>query len=149
MESISLLAEIKQKAAELPRYVEVPDALVAPWNLDATTPIELRIEGGKPVRRTLKKWGKGRPVWFFELTKPMCKKGNIETGDMVEFSLTLADDSTAAEIEAILKTNLEAQIKWDTMTPSMRRMINENVLEGKRADTRQRRARKFLGGEPE
>ncbi len=145
MSQISILAEIKRKAAELPRYIEVMEESIEHWNLEATTPIEIQIEGAEPVRRNLKRWGKGRPVWFFELTNPMCKKAGVDTGDTVEFTLALADNSIAAEIEAILKTNLQAQINWDEMSDSKRRMFNEIVLEGKKAETRERRARKALG----
>ena len=133
MSKISLLAEIKRKSADLPRYVEVAEEILEPWNLEGTTPIELQIEGGEPVRRSLKRWGKGRPVWFFELTNPICKKAGVDTGDTVEFTLALADNSIAAEIEAILKTNLQAQLNWDEMSASKRRMFNEIVLEGKKA----------------
>ena len=146
MDSISILAEIKQKSADLPRYVEIADEMIDLWGLEGTTPIDVQIEGGNSDRRSLKRWGKGRPIWFFELPATLCKREKLETGDMVEFTISLADNSVADEIQAILENNLEAQIKWDTMTASLRRMINENVLEGKRPETRERRARKFLGG---
>ena len=145
MSKVSILAEIKRKSAELPRYVEVTAETIAHWHLEGTTPIEIQIEGGEAIRRNLKQWGKGRPVWFFELTNPMCKKAKIDTGDTIEFTLTLADNSIAAEIEQILKTNLDAQVKWDEATPSQQRMINEHVLGAKQPATRERRARKALG----
>ncbi|MEM8862698.1 MAG: YdeI/OmpD-associated family protein [Chloroflexota bacterium] len=144
-QSIMILAEIKQKMATLPRYVEVDEEKLATWGLEGTTPIEVKIEGHQPVLRNIKRWGKKRPVWFFELTAAMCKHAKIDTGDTIEFTLTKIKDEIAAEIQTILETNLAAQDKWDKTTPSQRRMINDHVLGAKQAATRLRRARKVFG----
>ncbi|MEM9773800.1 MAG: hypothetical protein AAF902_04415, partial [Chloroflexota bacterium] len=129
--SIRILAEIKRKAVQLPRFVEVDASAIVAWQLEGTSPIMVQIEGNEPVRRNIKPWGKDRSVWFFELTELMSKKTNVDTGDTVEFTLTKLEDTLAAEIEEIITTFLEAQIKWDEMTISQRRVLNEHILSGK------------------
>ena len=144
-DSIKILAEIKRKAAELPRFVEIDESMLANWALEGTSPILVQIEDSESFRRSIKPWGKGRLVWFFDLTESMCKKTNVDTGDTIEFTLTKIENTLAAEIEEIIATNLEAQIKWDEMPAGRRRMINEHVISGKQAATRVRRAKKMFG----
>ena len=73
-------AAVERKAETLPRYVVVPAEVVEPWGLDGTTPVDVTL-GDSPIgRRSLKRWGGGRKVWFFDLTEKQCAPAGGATG---------------------------------------------------------------------
>jgi hypothetical protein len=135
--------ELRRKAPQLPCYVEVPAALVAPWKIAATTVVDASINGVAIGRRTLKPWGDGKR-WFIELTGPHCRKLGIETGDDLELRLERADETPPAELLAVLEASAGANQRWQRMSPSQRRVVCEQVRAAKRPDTRRSRASRFL-----
>lgn len=145
MHKMTHLLEIRRKAAGLPRFVVLENGEVDAWQLTGTTPVMVAIEDGQPYRRALKRWGKGTSWWFVDLTEEMCRRSAVETGDVVQVEITQLESTTAPEILAILAESLDAQVRWDELTPGRKRMLNEHVMAAKQAATRVRRARKAFG----
>ena len=145
---IELPAEIERKDKALPRFATFPLESVAAWALSGTTSVEVAINGTAVGRRNLKKWGKGRDVWFVDLPDRLCAQAGVETGDQAQITLRLAADDTPAELQALIKKNVKARAAWEQRTPSEQRMLRDHILEAKRPETRERRARKALLGKP-
>ena len=135
---------MERKADGLPRYVVVPAELVAPWKLEATTPVEVTLGDVSVGRRSLKRWGGGRDVWFFDLTEKQCARAGVATGDRVLVGLGRASDEPPAEVADLLERDPRARAAWEALTPGRRRMLCEHVREGKAPETRARRARAGL-----
>ena len=134
-----------RKAEPLPRYVVVPAEVVEPWGLDGTTPVDVTL-GDSPIgRRSLKRWGGGRKVWFFDLTEKQCATAGVDTGDVVRVQLERASDEPPAEVLELLERDPRARGAWQALTAARRRMLCEQVREARAPATRDRRARRGLG----
>jgi hypothetical protein len=140
---VNLSCQIERKAQRLPRFVVVPAHLLEGWKLDGTAVVEATINGIAVGRRSLKKWDSDR--WFVELTDAMCKHVGVDTGDRVTLSLHPASDKLPDELTTALAESRRAQTAWAKLTPAQRRMLREEILAAKSADTRRRRAERALG----
>ena len=136
---------VERKADTLPRYVVVPAELVEPWKLESTTPVEVTLSETPIGRRSLKRWGRGRDVWFFDLTEKQCASAGVDTGDLVRVELKRASDEPPAEVIELLENDPRARAAWDALTKARRRMLCDQVREAKAPATRTRRARRGLG----
>jgi hypothetical protein len=114
------------------------------WNLEGTTPVEVVIDGTNVGRRNLKYWGKGRDCWFIDLTYPICKQANVDTGSLIRLQLERTSQDLPVEISELLASSKKARRAWDGRTPGRRRMLVDYVLSAKQAATRARRAAKAL-----
>jgi hypothetical protein len=144
---LQLRATIERKDPSLPRFVVVDSSRLKSWKLDGTTPVEVVIEGTAVGRRNLKRWGKGRDCWFMDLTGPICKRANVDTGDRVRLKLRRVSHALPVEITELLARNAHARRTWEGQPPGRQRMVAEYVRSARRPDTRARRAAKALLGE--
>lgn len=138
---------VERKAGSLPRFVVVPAEVVAPWDLEGTTVVEASLDGVPIGRRTLKHWGRERDVWFVDLTGAQCERAGVDTGDAVVLELRRADEGPPPEIARRIEADPSARRRWESLTPSRRRILAEHVRSAKKAETRERRARKALEGD--
>lgn len=86
---ITFTARILRKQDDLPRYV-----VIRPEHLpgrSAAFPATVTLNGAGPFPRSIRPWGKGSDVFFFNLTGPQCRKAGIDTGDLCEVTILPAD----------------------------------------------------------
>jgi Bacteriocin-protection, YdeI or OmpD-Associated/Domain of unknown function (DUF1905) len=140
---VNLWCRIERKAQQLPRFLVVPAHLLKGWRLSGTTVVEASINGIAVGRRSIKNWDDDR--WFVELAKPMCERAGVDTGDRVNLSLRLASDELPDELTTVLTESRRAKAAWATLTPAQQRILREEVVAAKSADTRRRRAERALG----
>ncbi|MFT4011959.1 MAG: hypothetical protein QM682_00910 [Paracoccus sp. (in: a-proteobacteria)] len=76
---ISFLARILRKEEFLPRYVVVRSEYMR--GRTVTFPADVRLNDTGPFRRSIRPWGKGSDVFFFNLTAPQCSKAGLGTND--------------------------------------------------------------------
>lgn len=84
------MAKIQRKAPKLPRFIVVPSALVSDWGVEQNVTIVGELNGVNLGRRSLKRWDADR--WFIQVPEPVCKKANVDTGDMVTVTMQIAED---------------------------------------------------------
>ena len=135
--------ELKRKALQLACYIEIPQALVAAWDIAATTVVEATANNTPIGRRTLKPWGDGER-WFIELTGMHCKQLDVAVGDRIDLSLTRADETPPRELLDVIETSSIAKSRWQKLTAAQRRMLSEHVRDAAREPTRVKRARQAL-----
>ncbi|MFN0058442.1 MAG: YdeI/OmpD-associated family protein [Planctomycetota bacterium] len=140
---VNLLCDVDRKDRRLPRFMVVPARLLDAWKLDGTAIVEATVNGVEVGRRSLKKWNDDR--WFVELPQPLCDRAEVDTGDRVNLSLRLASEKLPEELATLLANSRPAQAAWAKLTPAQQRMLSEEVLAAKSADTRRRRAGRRLG----
>lgn len=82
MAAIQFAARILRKQPDLPRYIVVPGELVT----DRTGSFAARVSlnGSVPFERTIRPWGKGADVYFFNLAQLHCRAAAADTGDRCE-----------------------------------------------------------------
>jgi bacteriocin resistance YdeI/OmpD-like protein len=144
-EPIRLRGELKRKALQLACYIEIPQTLVAPWGIAATTVVDATANGQAIGRRTLKPWGDGKR-WFIELTGVQCRQLAVSLGDRVDLSLTRADETPPPELLDIIETSSVAKSRWQKLSTAQQRMLSEHVRGAAREPTRVKRARQALIG---
>lgn len=72
-------ARILRKETFLPRYIVVKPEHVA--GRTAAFPADVMLNDAGPFRRTIRPWGKGSAVFFFNLTAPQCAMARLDTND--------------------------------------------------------------------
>lgn len=143
-QSIEVSAVVERKQDDLPRFVVVPSAALAPWRRSGTTVVEVCINETPVERRTIKQWDAGR--WFISITASDCRRLGIDTGDNVRLSLGVAPADLPEELAELLRTDERARAAWEQLTVSQQRMLREEVASARQSATRARRARKALVG---
>ncbi len=86
--SLGLMAKIQRKDPKLPRFIVVPSMLVKDWGITENVTIIGELNGVEMGRRSLKYWDEER--WFIQIPEPLCKKANVDTGDLVTVTMYLA-----------------------------------------------------------
>lgn len=86
--SLGLMARIQRKNPKLPRFIVVPGMLVADWGVTENVAVVGELNGVDMGRRSLKRWDAER--WFIQVPEPVCKKANVDTGDMVTVTMLIA-----------------------------------------------------------
>ena len=142
-DSISLKAHIERKDPQLPRFVVIGSHLVAGWKLTETTTITGTLNGHDIGRRSLKKWDVRR--WFIELPQPLCQKAAVDTGEKVSLIIQIASQDLPGELQTLIASNSRAKKAWESLSSGARRMVREQVADGKQSATRSRRAARALG----
>ena len=84
------MARIQRKDPKLPRFIVVPSMLVADCGVDQNVTVTGELNGVNLGRRSLKRWDADR--WFIQVPEPVCKKANVDTGDMVTVTMQIAED---------------------------------------------------------
>ena len=143
--SVRVRTVVERKHASLPRYVVIPASSLAGWELSGTVVVEARLNGIDVGRRSLKRWGSGRDVWFFDLTAAQCERAGVDAGRRVDVELVRADERPPAEIETLVRADPEAARAWDSLSQARRRQLAEHVRSAKQPETRRRRAARGLG----
>ena len=82
MKTLHVTSTIEHKHVGLPRFVCVPMSKVAPWKLGGTTTVEVTMNGVDIGRCSLKRWDDRVCSWM-DLGEAVCRKANVETGDLV------------------------------------------------------------------
>jgi hypothetical protein len=78
---------------------------------------------------------------FMNLSAELCRRAAIGTGDTAELTLELMRDEVPAELAEALRSAPRARVRWDELTPSMKRQFAYDVASAKRAETRERQAK--------
>jgi hypothetical protein len=98
--TVRLDCRIERKDPRLPRFLVVPTARVAGWQLSGPTVVEAVVNGVAIGRRSLKRWDEDR--WFVELAQPMCDRAAVDTGDRVALELRLASEEVPEQLAALI-----------------------------------------------
>ena len=69
-QTLRFRTELQRKHPDLPVFIRIPGAVVAPWELTEWTTVEGSLNGHDFGRRAIKDWGKDSPDWFVEFLKP-------------------------------------------------------------------------------
>ncbi|WP_371169876.1 hypothetical protein [Aliiroseovarius sp. 2305UL8-7] len=77
---IEFNATILRKQDDLPRYVIVKAKHLG-GRVDAFS-AQVQLNGCKAFERSIRPWGKGSDVFFFNLTAVQCKKAGVDTGSV-------------------------------------------------------------------
>ena len=88
-EAVRFEATILRKQDDLPRYVEVPQEVVPGRKGSFVAEVWLNDMG--PFERNVHPWGKGREVFFFNLTAGQCTKAGVETGETCLVTVMVKD----------------------------------------------------------
>lgn len=88
--SLGLMAKIQRKDLKLPRFIVVPSMLIDDWGVKQNIEVVGELNGVDMGRRPLKRWDDER--WFIQIPEPLCKKANVDTGDMVTITMLIAPD---------------------------------------------------------
>ena len=128
---------------QLSRLVTIPIDKIASWKLEHTSVVEGTINGVPLGRRSLKRWD-DRNCWWIDLPEPLCKKANIDDGDVVDLNIQLASEQLPDEPQKLLTESKVAKARWDGMTTAQQRMLREEVYAAKQTEARMRRAAKYL-----
>jgi hypothetical protein len=145
--AVAVQGRVQRKRPDLPRFVTIPGEALADWRLRDTTPVEVNLDGTGIGRRNLKAWGPDGDLWFFDLTAVQCEQAGVDEGDAVTVELVLATTSLPDELQDILDRDPRALARWEELSPSARRRLADHVREGRRVETRMRRARRSLLGD--
>ncbi len=139
---LRLTVTIERKHPKMPRFLVVPSAKVASWEIAETTVVEGTLNGVDIGRRALKRWDAQR--WFIDLPEPLCRRAQIDTGDLVTLTLRIASTDLPKELARLIAKEPAAKAKWEHLAPSQQRMLREHVAAAKQPATRARRAARAL-----
>jgi hypothetical protein len=123
--------ELQRKHPDLPVFIRIPGAVVAPWGLTEWRTVEGTLDGHDFGRRTIKDWGKDSPDWFVELLKPYLDSTGLSTGVSVDVELCLADMTIPAEMAARMASDAEFARAYGALSPNHKRKAIEHYLEAK------------------
>jgi hypothetical protein len=123
--------ELQRKHPDLPVFVRIPGAVVAPWKLTEWRTVEGSLDGHAFGRRTIKDWGKDSPDWFVEFLKPFLEASGLGPGDEVEVELRLADMAMPPEMAGRMASDAEFARAYDALIPNHKRKAIEHYLEAK------------------
>ena len=140
---IRFRAELRRKHPDLPVFIRIPGATVAPWKLSEWRTVEGTLGGRDFGRRTIKDWGHGSPDWFVEFLKPFLDASGLQPGDEVAVELRLADMTMPAEMAARMASDAEFARAYAALIPNHRRKAIEHYLEAKTAAGRTARLEKI------
>jgi hypothetical protein len=123
--------ELRRKHPDLPVFIRIPGALVAPWRLTHWVTVEGSLNGHEVGRRTLKDWGKASADWFVEFLKPYLESAGLKPGDPVDVELRLADMTMPAEMAERMKADPHFARAYQALIPNHQRKAIEHYLEAK------------------
>jgi hypothetical protein len=123
--------ELQRKHPDLPVFIRIPAAVLAPWQLSEWKTVEGSLNGHGFGRRTIKDWGKNSADWFVEFLKPYLDRNSLRPGDAVEVELRLADMTMPAEMAARIRSDAEFARGYEMLSPNHKRNAIEHYLEAK------------------
>jgi hypothetical protein len=128
---IRFRTELLRKHPDLPVFIRIPGAIVAPWRLTEWKTVEGTLDGHDFGRRTIKDWGKDSPDWFVEFLKPFLDAAGLKPGDTVEVELRLADMTMPPEMAGRLASDAVFARAYAALIPDHKRKAVEHYLEAK------------------
>jgi hypothetical protein len=128
---IRFRTELLRKHPDLPVFIRIPGAIVAPWRLTEWKTVEGTLDGHDFGRRTIKDWGKDSPDWFVEFLKPFLEGAGLKPGDAVEVELRLADMTMPPEMAGRMATDAKFARAYEALIPNHKRKVVEHYLEAK------------------
>ena len=131
MSTLRFATELQRKHPDLPVFIRVPGAVVAPWRLSEWMTVEGSLNGHDFGRRTIKDWGKDSPDWFVEFLKPYLDAVSLRPGDTVDVELRLADMTMPQEMAARMASDPEFAGAYEALIPNHKRKAIEHYLEAK------------------
>ena len=123
--------ELQRKHPDLPVFIRIPGAVVAPWKLTEWKTVEGSLNGHSFGRRTIKDWGNDSPDWFVEFLKPFFEAANLKPGDTVDVELRLADMTMPPEMATRMETDPDFARAYEALIPNHKRKAIEHYLEAK------------------
>jgi hypothetical protein len=123
--------ELQRKHPDLPVFIRIPGAVVAPWMLAEWRTVEGSLNGREFGRRTIKDWGKDSPDWFVEFLKPFLDKNGLKPGDAVDVELRLADMTMPPEMAERMNSDAGFARGYEALIPNHQRNAIEFYLEAK------------------
>ncbi len=136
--TFSLEVEVSRKAQSLPHYAIIPNIVAIGLGVNGTTYVDVWIGQSPRYRRTLKKWRE--EVWFVEFTAVQCTALNLFAGRSVQLHIALAESPMPLEFTSLLELDPVLRDRWEKVSPSVARLALEHIRQGKKAETRKRRA---------
>jgi hypothetical protein len=127
---IRFRTELQRKHPDLPVFIRIPGAVVAPWGLNEWRTVEGSLDGHDFGRRTIKDWSPG-PDWFVEFLKPFLARAGLKPGDAVEVELRLADMTMPPEMAGRMDSDADFARAYEALIPNHRRKVVEHYLEAK------------------
>lgn len=139
--------ELQRKHPDLPVFIRIPGAVVAPWRLTDWKTVEGSLNGHAFGRRTIKDWGKDRGKdsadWFVEFLKPYLEGASLKPGDPVEVELRLADMTMPPEMAERMTSDPQFARAYEALIPNHQRKAIEHYLEAKTPAGRSARLEKI------
>ncbi|HEY6814179.1 MAG TPA: YdeI/OmpD-associated family protein [Croceibacterium sp.] len=133
---------LQRKHPDLPVFIRIPGAVVAPWRLGEWRTVEGTLDGHDFGRRTIKDWSPG-PDWFVEFLKPFLEASGLEPGDTVAVELRLADMTMPPEMAARMASDTAFARAYAALIPNHKRKVVEHYLEAKTPAGRSARLEKI------
>jgi hypothetical protein len=131
MSTLRFRTELLRKHPDLPVFIRVPGAIVAPWNLTQWRIVEGTLNGHDFGRRAIKDWGNGSPDWFVEFVKPFLVATGLKPGGAVEVELRLADMTMPPELAERMKRDADFASAYEALIPNHKRNVIELYLSAK------------------
>ena len=129
-QTLRFRTELQRKHPDLPVFIRIPGAVVAPWKLSEWKSIEGSLNGHVFGRRTIKDWAPG-PDWFVEFLKPYLDGAGLKPGDTVDVELRLADMTMPDEMTERIKSDADFARSFEALIPNHKRKAIEHYLEAK------------------
>jgi hypothetical protein len=129
--TVRFRTELQRKHPDLPVFIRIPGAVVAPWRLTEWRTIEGSLNGHDFGRRAIKDWGKDSADWFVDLLKPYLAATGLKPGDTVDVELRLADMTMPPELAAKMKSDAEFARAYEALIPNHKRNVIELMLSAK------------------
>ena len=130
---IRFRTELRRKHPDLPVFIRIPGAIVAPWALGEWRTVEGTLNGHDFGRRAIKDWGKDSPDWFVEFVKPFLVATGLKPGDTVDVEMRLADMTMPPELAAKMNGDAEFARAYEALIPNHKRNVIELYLSAKTA----------------
>ncbi len=145
LEKIEIKVPIERVEPTLPRYVVVPSKIIAAWELQRTTEVDIEVNGKPGGRRRLRRWDEAR--WYVQLPEPVCEELGVDTGRVVTIAVRLAVHDLPGELLLVIAEHPDAQARWDNLTAPEQHNLRVQVDAGQLPKTRWERAARALGVE--
>ncbi len=142
MADVKVNVRIERKHPEMAAFVVVPATKLAAWKLEATTTVEVTLDGVPLGRRSLQRWNERE--WFIELRQDHLAVTGKSPGDRASLVLHRASTELPTELQDLIDSDPVARTRWEGRTDAQRRMLREHILSAKASTTRERRARGAL-----
>lgn len=143
LEKIEIKVPLQQDDPAAPRYVVVPAAVIAAWNLERTTEVDIDVNDKPGGRRRLRKWDDSR--WYIEFPQLVCKDLSLAAGQAVRLGIRLAVHDLPTELLLLMAEHEDARVRWDALPEPEQRSIRSHVRLAQLPKTRWMRAAAELG----